>query len=253
MCVWNNIFQNWILASTMCPRDWVHVVRSGSVFPCRTISTPHTKCLSVLQGGVQDPREADLSEGHSLNDAWERSMWPTSSTLGSVSLVTFDVETENWPKEGAQSTDLAASAMAEWTQAQTRSWGNSDSPPSKEKSQHSKVQLDWRKTCTVTSADAWEVRCLCTKQLGSKLEWPQASPWHKRNREWAAVTVNDYSRTRRFYEEIMRNERGQFNDRRKAMHGEKIERSKSLRRNMYESPGVDANLTHFALITTPKC
>lgn len=60
MCVWNNIFQNWILASTMCPRYWVHVVRSGSVFPCRAISTPHTKCLSVLQGGVQDPREADF-------------------------------------------------------------------------------------------------------------------------------------------------------------------------------------------------
>lgn len=164
--------------STMCPRDWVHVVGSGSVFPWWATAIPHTnlKCLSVLQDGVQDHREADLSEGHSLNGAWARTMRPTSTTLGSVSVVTFEVETENWPKEGAQSKDLAASAMAEWTQPQTRSWENSDSPPSKGEIPAQQVPAGLKEdlNCDLSRSLGSKVS-LCTKQLGSKLEWSQAS------------------------------------------------------------------------------
>lgn len=163
MCVWEiTSFRTGFSPSTMCPRDWVHVVGSGSVFTCWAISIPYTKlkCMSVLQDGVQDHREADLSEGHSLNDAWERTMWPTSTTLGSVSLVTFEVETENWPKEGPR---IRIKQHQQWLREprHRQEVGRTVTAlPAKEKSQHSKSQLDGRKTWTVTSADPWEVRCL---------------------------------------------------------------------------------------------
>lgn len=119
-------------------------------------------------------------------------------------------------------------------------------PSQQGESQHSKSQLDWRKTWTVTSADPWEVReqagmsqasCLTQEKLGMS----------------CCDRVNDYSRSRRFYEGIRRNGRGQFNDRKKTIHSKKYNGLRVSIRTYKNLPGVDENFTHSALITILRC
>lgn len=79
-------------------------------------------------------------------------------------------------KGRAQNKDQAASAMAEGTQTQTRSWENSDSPPSKGEIPAQQVPAGRKEdlNCDLSRSLGSKVS-LCTEQLGSKLEWPQAS------------------------------------------------------------------------------